>query len=69
MSTGEKLLNESERSELKLLQRQENTHRNKVYKFKLYHSRKFRVLRSTKISNIFDWKRLVLCYFPTKKQL
>ena len=36
MSTGEKLLNESERSELKLLQRQENTHRNKVYKFKYY---------------------------------
>ena len=32
------------------LQRQENRHRNKVCKFKLYYSRKFRVLRSTKIS-------------------
>ena len=38
-----------ERSELKLLQRQEDTHRNKVCKFKLYYSSKFRVLRSTKI--------------------
>ena len=42
-----------ERSELKLLQRQGNTHRNKVCKFKLYYSSKFRVLRSTKISNTF----------------
>ena len=42
-----------ERSELKLLQRQEDTHRNKVCKFKLHYSNKFRVLRSTKISNTF----------------
>ena len=49
--TGEKSLSESEWSELKLLQRQENAHRNKVYKFKLYYSRKCRVLRSSKISN------------------
>ena len=42
-----------ERSELTLLQRQEDTHRNKVCKFKLYYSSKFRVLRSTKISNTF----------------
>ena len=42
-----------EQSELKLLQRQEDTHRNKVRKFKLYYSSKFRVLRSTKISNTF----------------
>ena len=33
---------------MKLVQRQENAHRNKVCKFKLYYSRKFRVLRSTK---------------------
>ena len=46
--TGERIL-----SELKLLQRQENTHRSKVCKFKLYYSRKFWVLRSTKISNTF----------------
>ena len=36
-----------------MLQRQEDTHRNKVCKFKLYYSSKFRVLRSTKISNTF----------------
>ena len=37
----------------KLLQRQGNTHRNKVFKFKLHFSRKFQVLRSTRISNTF----------------
>ena len=55
-SRGENILSESERSELKLLklpQRQENTHRSKVCKFKRYYSREFRVLRSTKISNTF----------------
>ena len=50
---GENILSESEQSELKLLQRQGNTHRNKVCKFKLYYSHKFRVLRLTKISSTF----------------
>ena len=36
-----------------MLQRQEDMHRNKVCKFQLYYSSKFRVLRSTKISNAF----------------
>ena len=55
-SRGEKILSESERSELKLLkllQRQENIDRSKVSKFKLYYSREFLVLKSTKISNTF----------------
>ena len=49
-SKGKRVLIESE---LEFLQRQENTHRNKICKFKHYHSREFRVLRSTKISNTF----------------
>ena len=49
-SKGKRVLIESE---LEFLQRQENTHRNKICKFQHYHSREFRVLRSTKISNTF----------------
>ena len=41
----------AERAEIATAAR--NTHRNKVCKFKLYYSRKFRVLRSTKVSNTF----------------
>ena len=45
-------MSESERSELKFLQPQENTHRNKVCMFKHFWL-KFRVLQLTKIPNTF----------------
>ena len=43
-------------SELEFTQRHENSHRNKVCKFKHYYSRKLQVLRSTEISYTFLYK-------------
>ena len=51
--TGESSEWKSERSELKSLRQQGNTHRNKVCKFQLWYLRKIRVSRSSKTPHTF----------------